>query len=84
MKLLCEGKTYRETCKVAHVSPRDIKPIAKEYKRKRGQKLKKRKNPTFKDCSEISLGFSGMIQKFQYNLIDRLYGHKGNQKVLNQ
>lgn len=36
MKLLCEGKTYRETCKVAHVSPRDIKPIAKEYKRKRG------------------------------------------------
>ena len=30
-----EGKTYWEICHIAHVSPRDIKPIAKEYERKK-------------------------------------------------
>jgi hypothetical protein len=30
LKLLKEGKIYREICRIAHVSPRDIKPIAKE------------------------------------------------------
>ena len=30
-----EGKIYREICKLAHISPRDIKPIAKEYERKK-------------------------------------------------
>ena len=33
--LLKEGKTYREICHIAHVSPRDVKPIAKEYERKK-------------------------------------------------
>ena len=35
LSLLKEGKTYREICHIAHVSPRDIKPIAKEYERKK-------------------------------------------------
>jgi hypothetical protein len=35
LRLLKEGKTYREICHIAHVSPRDIKPIAKEYERKK-------------------------------------------------
>ena len=35
LRLWDEGKTYREICHIAHVSPRDIKPIAKEYDRKK-------------------------------------------------
>ena len=35
LRLLKEGKTYREICHIAHVSPRDVKPIAKEYERKK-------------------------------------------------
>ena len=35
LRLLKEGKTYREICQILHVSPRDIKPIAKEYERKK-------------------------------------------------
>ena len=35
LRLLKEGKTYREICYIVHVSPRDIKPIAKEYERKK-------------------------------------------------
>ena len=35
LRLLKEGKTYRDICRIAHVSPRDIKPIAKEYERKK-------------------------------------------------
>ena len=47
-KLLKDGKTYREICKIAHVSPHVIKPIAKEYERKKRLESKKReqKNPT--------------------------------------
>ena len=33
LRLLKEGKTYREKCHIAHVAPRDIKPIAKELLR---------------------------------------------------
>ena len=32
LRLLKEGKIYREICHIAHVSPRDIKPIAKEIR----------------------------------------------------
>ena len=35
LRLLKEGKTYREICHIAHVCPREIKPIAKEYERKK-------------------------------------------------
>ena len=43
LRLLKEGKTYREICHIAHVSPRDIKPIAKEYERKKRLENNKRK-----------------------------------------
>src|SRR5687768_14061208 len=41
IRLLNEGKTYREICHFAHVSPRDIKAIAKEYERKKRLETKK-------------------------------------------
>ena len=43
LKLLKEGKTYRDICHIAHVSPHDIKPIAKEYERKKRLETKKGK-----------------------------------------
>ena len=43
LKLLKEGKTYREICHIAHVAPRDIKPISKEYERKKRLETNKRK-----------------------------------------
>ena len=43
LRLLKEGKIYREICHIAHVSPRDIKPIAKEYDRKKRLETNKRK-----------------------------------------
>ncbi len=51
LKLLKEGKIYREICRIAHVSPRDIKPIAKEYERKKRLETnirKEKKNQTKK------------------------------------
>jgi len=44
LKLLSEGKTYRDICHIAHVSSRDIKPIAKEYERKKRLETKKEEN----------------------------------------
>ena len=41
LRLLKEGKTYREICHIAHVAPRDIKPIAKEYERKKRLETKR-------------------------------------------
>ena len=41
LRLLKEGKTYREICHIAHVSPRDIKSIEKEYYRKKQLENKK-------------------------------------------
>ena len=43
LRLLKEGKIYREICRIAHVSPRDIKQIAKEYDRKKRLETNKRK-----------------------------------------
>ena len=51
LKLLKEGKTYREICHIAHVAPRDIKPISKEYERKKRLETnirKEKKNQTKK------------------------------------
>jgi len=45
---LKEGKTYRDICRIAHVSPRDIKPIAKEYERKKRLETNKRKEKRIK------------------------------------
>ena len=44
LKLLSEGKTYRDICHIAHVNPRNIKPIAKEYERKKRLETKKEDN----------------------------------------
>jgi len=38
---LKEGKTYREICHIAHVSPGYIKPLAREYERKTRLETKK-------------------------------------------
>jgi hypothetical protein len=46
IRLLNEGKTYREVCRLAHISPRDIKPIAKESERKRRLETKTREQKT--------------------------------------
>ncbi|HEY6657990.1 MAG TPA: hypothetical protein VIZ62_05640 [Nitrososphaeraceae archaeon] len=35
LRLWDEGKTYREICHMAHVSPRDIKPLLKENERRK-------------------------------------------------
>ena len=43
LRLWDEGKTYREICHMAHVSPRDIKPLLKENKRKKKLGNSKRK-----------------------------------------
>ena len=43
LRLLKEGKTYREICHIAHVSPGQIKPISKEYERKKRLETNKRK-----------------------------------------
>jgi hypothetical protein len=42
IRLLNEGKTYREVCHLAHISPRDIKLIARESERKKRLETKKR------------------------------------------
>ena len=61
LRLLKEGKIYRDICRIAHVSPRDIKPIAKEYdKKKRLVTNKRRRNtqePTTKKLSKSSQAF---------------------------
>ena len=43
LRLLKEGKIYREICHIAHVCPREIKPIAEEYERKKRLETNKRK-----------------------------------------
>ena len=61
LRLLKEGKTYRDICRIAHVSPRDIKPIAKEYEKKKRLETNKRKRntqePTTKNLSKSSQAF---------------------------
>ena len=51
LRLLKEEKTYREICHIAHVSPNQIKPISKEYERKKRLETnirKEKKNQTKK------------------------------------
>ena len=58
LRLLKEGKTYRDICHIAHVSPNGIKPISKEYERKKRLETNKRKEnnqePTTKKPSKSS------------------------------
>ena len=61
LRLLKEGKTYRDICHIAHVSPNGIKPISKEYERKKRLETNKRKEnnqePTTKKPSKSSQAF---------------------------
>ena len=61
LRLLKEGKTYRDICHIAHVSPNGIKPISKEYERKKRLEANKRKEnnqePTTKKPSISSQAF---------------------------
>ena len=41
-----EGKTYREICHIAHIAPRDIKSISKEYEQQKRLENNKRKGNT--------------------------------------
>ena len=43
LRLWDEGKTYLEICHMAHVSPRDIKPLLKENERMKKLGNSKRK-----------------------------------------
>ena len=61
LKLLKEGRTYRDICHLAHVSPRDIKPISKKYEQQKRLENNKRKEnnqePTTKKLSTSSQAF---------------------------
>ena len=62
---LNEGKTYREVCHLAHVSPRDIKPIAKEYEIKKRLETNKRKEKKKKSNKKPSISFTGILFFFK-------------------
>ena len=61
IKLLKEGKTYREICHIAHIAPRDIKSISKKYEQQKRLENNKRKGntqePTTKKLSKSSQAF---------------------------
>jgi hypothetical protein len=44
IRLLKEGKTYREICHIAHIAPRDIKLISKKYKQQKRLEQNKKEN----------------------------------------
>jgi hypothetical protein len=44
IRLLKEGKTYREICHIAHIAPRDIKLISKKYKQQTRLEQNKKEN----------------------------------------
>jgi uncharacterized protein YerC len=43
IRLLKEGKTYREICHIAHIAPRDINSISKKYEQQKRLENNKRK-----------------------------------------
>ena len=59
IKLLEEGKIYRDICHIAHVSPNHIKRISNEYERKKRLKIKRKekKNLTKKSPSISTQAF---------------------------
>ena len=65
LRLLKEGKTYREICLLL-ISPRDTKPIAKKYERKKKlqptkveKKKKNKKKPIYKFTGIYSFSKKG-------------------------
>ena len=58
IRLLKEGKTYREICHITHIAPRDIKPISKKYeqqKRLENNKRKENNQSNQKPAKKLSL-----------------------------
>jgi hypothetical protein len=60
IKLHKEGKTYREICHMAHIAPRDIKPILKKYEQnlENSKRRKENNQPTTKKLSLSSQAFT--------------------------
>ena len=53
IRLLKEGKTYREICHIAHIAPRDIKLISKKYKQQKRLEQNKKENNNNNKSSQI-------------------------------
>jgi hypothetical protein len=58
IRLLKEGKTYREICHIAHIAPRDIKSISKKYKQQTRLEQNKKENNNNKSCQIKKLSLS--------------------------
>jgi hypothetical protein len=58
IRLLKEGKTYREICHIAHIAPRDIKLISKKYKQQTRLEQKKKENNNNKSSQIKKLSLS--------------------------
>jgi hypothetical protein len=63
IKLHKEGKTYREIAHIAHVLPRDIKSILKEYERKKNLEAKTEENNTVNQKTTKKLSLSSQAFK---------------------
>jgi hypothetical protein len=58
IRLLKEGKTYREICHIAHIAPRDIKLISKKYKQQTRLEQNKKENNNNKSSQIKKLSLS--------------------------
>jgi hypothetical protein len=54
LRLLKEGKTYREICHIAHTSPGEIKLVSKEYDRKKRLETKREENNQSSQIKKLS------------------------------
>ena len=61
LRLLKEGKTYREICHIAHTSPSDIKPVSKEYDRKKRLETKREENNQSSPIKKLSISSRAFI-----------------------
>ena len=52
IKLLKEGKTYREICHIAHIAPRDVKSISEKYEQQKRLENNKRKRNNKKSTTK--------------------------------
>jgi hypothetical protein len=63
IRLLKEGKTYREICHIAHIAPRDIKLISKKYKQHKRLEQNKKENNNNKSSQIKKLSLSSQAFK---------------------
>jgi hypothetical protein len=63
IRLLKEGKTYREICHIAHIAPRDIKLISKKYKQQTRLEQNKKENNNNKSSQIKKLSLSSQAFK---------------------